>query len=144
MSAAIVPMSLADQLNQLERYFFFQRDIGEASGRGYIASNTWRGFRSEPKTARAISTSLTSAFDFLTPPFDSFIQDHGDLSRSTFDAFHAQQVDDLYAYLQTPRSGAVVFAGAEGDFHGRAYNPYAKIVNLAHTHWCFRRNPRTG
>ncbi len=33
------------------------------------------------------------------------------------------------------------FRRAQGRFHGFAYGSYCKVLNLAHTHWCFRRRP---
>ena len=34
---------LTDILNKMERQYFFERTTGEASGRGYIRSNTFIG-----------------------------------------------------------------------------------------------------
>jgi hypothetical protein len=77
----------------------------------------------------------------LPPSLERFLQQTPNLTRQAFDAFHGKQVDELYDLLQTARAGLVVHPATEGDFHGRAYNPYAKVVNLAHTHWCFRPQP---
>jgi hypothetical protein len=134
-------MTIADRLNQLEKYYFFQRTTGEASASGYVDANTWRGFRSTPNTSGAGAQALQGAFHMLARSLERFLQQTANLTRQAFDAFHEKQVDELYDLLQTARAGMAVHPVAEGDFHGRAYNPYAKVVNLAHTHWCFRPQP---
>lgn len=110
-------------------------------GKNYIASNTWRAFRSIPKTDNVPSEALRSAFDFLSNRLERFLQKSSSLTRPCFDAFHENEVEALYDFLNTYRSGIVVQPRAEGSFHDCAYNAYCKVLNLAHTHWCFRRRP---
>src|SRR6266404_6069519 len=134
-------MTTADRLNQLERYWFFQRTSGEASASGYIGSNTWKGFCSIPKIASAPSEALKNAFNMLAGSLKQFLGRTPNLTRQVFDVYHEKQVEELFDLLQTARAGVVVQARADGNFHERAYNSYAKVVNLAHSHWCFRPQP---
>ena len=41
--------SLGNVLRDLEHQFFFAPRAGEATPEGFIAGNTWRGWRSTPK-----------------------------------------------------------------------------------------------
>jgi hypothetical protein len=133
---------IGEELNLLEKYYFFERATGEATPAGYIDSNTWRGFLSIPKMEGVPSAALKSAFTFLTDRLKPFVNATADLShltREAFDSFHIGEVEELYRFLRTCTRGARVQPRAEGEFHGLAYNSYCKVVNLAHTHWCFRR-----
>jgi hypothetical protein len=133
--------TVAAKLNELERDYFFQRTNKVASGNSYISSNTWRAFSAVPKTDNVPSEALRAAFDFLSGRFEAFLQTSSNITRPSFDAFHETEVEALYHYLRTYRAGVIVQPRAKGSFHGSAYNAYCKVLNLAHTHWCFRRRP---
>jgi len=134
--------SLAKQLNEMEYAYFFDRRTGEASARGYIDGKTWRGWRASPKEEGAVKEALIAAFDFLTPRFESFLKDTHALTRSQFDAFHDHEIEALHHYARSYHRSVEVGPAAKGECHGHAYNSYAKVLNLAHTHWCFRPDPR--
>lgn len=136
-----IPTTLAATLNKLEQEYFFRRCNKEASSKNYIDSNTWRGFHSLPKTPYVPSDALRSAFDFLSKRLEAFLQKTPNITRAGFDAFHKNEVEALYEFLCTYRSGIVVQPRSTGGFHGFAYGSYCKVLNLAHTHWCFRRRP---
>jgi len=135
---------LSRKLNEMERRYFFERTIGEASGTGYIGSNTWRGWRASPKIENAPKNALVAAFDFLTQRFERFISQNPTPSRMDFDEFHKGEVDALFEFLQSFHSNTRIHPAAEGRYHEFAYNVYAKVVNLAYSHWCFRPQPVTG
>lgn len=133
---------LFNELNRLEKYYFFERRTGDGTPEGYIDSNTWRGFHSVPRRKDVPSTALKNAFTFLADrlkPFVNATPDLAHLTREAFDSFHVGEVEELYRFLRTCTRGTVVEARAKGAFHALAYNPYCKVVNLVHTHWCFRR-----
>lgn len=132
---------IANRLNKMERTYFFERMTGEASGSGYIASNTWRGWRASPRIDGAVKDALVAAFDFLIDRFERFLRSAIPLNRSLFDKFHEGEIDALYQFERSYHQEIIIHPDAVGDFKGYAYNSYAKIINLAHTHWCFRPQP---
>ena len=134
---------LSQLLNRMERSYFFERSIGEASGTGYIAGSTLRGWRSSPKTPNAPKRVLVAAFSFLVPRFEAFITNNPQLDRSSFDAFHSQEVDALFNFIQSFNPNVRVCPASKGSYNGYAYNVYAKVVDLTYTHWCFRRQPNS-
>jgi hypothetical protein len=134
--------SLANQLRDLEHQFFFAPRAGEATPEGFIAGNTWRGWRSTPKEDGVIKEALQHSFDHLTPRFQGFLHDTRPLTCESFDRFHESQVESLREFLESFRQGISIHPAAAGEFYRHSYGAYAKIVNLAYTHWCFlpRRN----
>jgi hypothetical protein len=84
---------------------------------------------------------LVSAFDFLVGRFERFFKKTQSLDRVRFDAFHREETKALYQYSKSFHSGIIVHPAASGSFYGYAYNSFAKVLNLAYTHWCFRTNP---
>ena len=139
----MVNQSLVSQLNEMERAYFYQRRTGEASGTGYIGGNTWRGWRASPKIEGAVKDALVAAFDFLVERFERFLRETSSVDRSKFDAFHEIEIEALFKFFQSHHKATVVHPAAGGDYNGHAYNSYAKVLNLAYTHWCFRPQPRS-
>jgi len=116
---------VANHLNKMERTYFFERVTGEASGSGYIASNTWRGWRASPKIDGAVKDALVAAFDFLVDRFERFMRNTISLNRSLFDKFHAGEIDALCQFAQSYHRETKIHPDALGDFKGYAYNSYA-------------------
>ena len=135
--------NISDMFNEMERFYFFERRTGEASGAGYIAANTWRGWRASPRIRGAVSGALVAAFPFLTDRFEGFLHKTPSINRSLFDAFHACEIKALYDFLQSYCRNTNIHPAAIGSYNGYAYNSYAKILNLAYTHWCFRPQQRS-
>jgi hypothetical protein len=133
--------SLQLRLNAMEHEWFFKRTTGVASGNGYIASNTWRAYRATPKEEDAPSRALKRAFVPLADRFDLFVREPGPLVRDRFDRFHEREMEWLFEFLQTSDRRCTVQPAAAGEFHGYAYNSVAKVLDLAYSHWCFRRPP---
>jgi len=137
------------ELNEMEHRFFFERMVGTASAEGYIGNSTFRGWRSYPKRDGIVKKALEDAFHSVIAAFQSFIQRHPNPTREQFDDFHDLQVDKLYGflrpYLRKPR--VLVFPAAKGSYPSAdkyAYNTYAKVIDLAYSHWCFRPHPTSG
>lgn len=133
--------TLSSILSELERDFFFRRTTGRASPEGYIASNTWRGWTSTNGIDGAVRDALYAAFDQIKRHFDDFYAAHPSFTRDEYDTFHSTEVESLHNFLNRFHRHSKVFPRANGDFNNHAYNAYAKIVNLGHTHWCFRDRP---
>lgn len=134
--------SLANELRDLEHKFFFAPRAGEATPEGFIAGNTWRGWRSAPKTEGVVKEALQSSFNYLTQRLQQLLLNSKPLKRESFDQFHAAEVESLRGFLDSFRHGVGIHPAKTGEFHGHSYGAYAKIVDLAYTHWCFfpRRN----
>lgn len=134
--------SLGNVLRDLEHQFFFARTRGEATPEGFIAWNTWIGWRAIPETDGVPKQALQSSFDHLTQRLQEFLKTTIPLTCEAFDRYHESQVESLREFLESYRHGVSVRPKSAGEFHGCSYGAYAKIVNLAYTHWCFlpRRN----
>lgn len=134
----IAEAKFASYLNKLEHLFFCERTAGFASGSGYIDQSTLRAWRCEPKQAGWIKHRMVVAFEHLGKSLEAFLKANPAPDRDRFDAFHDGLVKELYEFLSSTRQRPVVHPSVEGNFHGYAYNVYAKVVDLAYTHWCFR------
>lgn len=129
--------SMGDILNALERKFFFERTVGEATPNGYIDRNTVRGWRAAASRPGEMLKFFRAHFDVIIQEIVEFCQDHPAPDRESFDAFHRKQVLRLYERCNERGFRPAAY----GDFNGHPYNGYAKVIDLACTHYCFRRHP---
>ena len=111
------------------------REIGRGTPDGFVGGDTLRAFRPKPLPGSVIRP----LFVVFGRRLDAFLKKNSTPSRSDFDAFHAKEVIAFHAAIT---AGGVWSAGQNGDLpDGSAYNVYAKVLNLIHTHWCHRPAP---
>lgn len=128
---------MGDILNALERKFFFERTVGEATRDGYIAGNTGRGWRATGSDQGSVLSFLKEYFDEIVEQLVEFCRSNPGPDRDCFDDFHGKQVLRLYDICKERGFRPA----AEGDFNDHSYNVYAKVIDLACTHYCFPRHP---
>ena len=92
-------MSMQDDIQSLEAYYFGKYVNEELLEDAYIDSSTWRGFSSKFKTKDYASHVLLYAYEHITLDLEAFLDKHEVFTREEFDVQHHQQVENLRVYL---------------------------------------------